>query len=112
MVPTSPLVSGTVPSQRNPSDAANNSTETHDSGNARNITNASARSAYSSASMSFFGYWLPSQPQIIAPAILNRPTSPIAQPPSSMGETGVPKNDMPTALSEMYEGRWSPMNVT
>jgi len=27
-------------------------------------------------------------------------------------ETRVPKNDMPTALSEMYEGRWSPINVT
>src|SRR5262245_45897753 len=62
--------------------------------------------------MSFFGYWLPSQPQINEPAMLNRPTRPIAQPPSSRAETGVPKNDMPTALSEMYAGRWSPINVT
>ena len=51
--------------------------------------------------MSFFGYRLPSQPHISEPTMLNRPTRPIAQPPSSSAETGVPKNDMPTALSEM-----------
>src|SRR6266550_8937966 len=62
--------------------------------------------------MSFLGYWLPSQPQINEPAMLNKPTRPIAQPPSSSAETGVPKNDMPTALSEMYDGRCRPMNVT
>src|SRR6266436_3533377 len=62
--------------------------------------------------MSFFGYWLPSQPQINEPAMLNRPTRPMAQPPNSRAETRVPKNDMPTTLSEMYDGRWSPMNVT
>src|SRR5262249_2639981 len=62
--------------------------------------------------MSFFGYRLPSQPQIKEPATLNRPTRPIAQPPSSSAEIGLPKNDMATALSEMYEGRCNPINDT
>src|SRR5262245_10039620 len=62
--------------------------------------------------MSFFGYRLPSQPQIKEPATLNRPTRPIAQPPSSRAEIGLPKNDIATALSEMYEGRCKPINDT
>ena len=53
-----------VPSQRKPSEAENNSTETDVSGKARNMTKAAARKAYRSASMSFFGYRLPSQAQI------------------------------------------------
>ena len=55
--------------------------------------------------MSFLGYRPPSQAQINEPVMLNRPTRPMAQPPSSRAETDVPKTDMPTPLSEMYEGR-------
>ena len=51
--------------------------------------------------MSFLGCRLPSQPQMNEPAMLNKPTNPMAQPPISRAETGRPKNDMPTALSEM-----------
>src|SRR5690606_38192164 len=79
---TSPLVSGTVPSQVSPITAANSTTDSVLLGSRKNAAMAAPRIRYSQPSTCCWRKCPPSQPQAQLPAMLNRPISASAVAPS------------------------------